>query len=129
MHESTKGAVLLERRIVVDDAAIAAVARAIGTPSAEATARLVPFFAPTLGGEHLVVDGIGLDLNRALLGGLHYEWVRPFAVGETLDVRLSVEDVFQRGSNQFGVLVAEFRDEDGELVQRQSTTFIERQDG
>ena len=46
--------------------------------------------------------------------------------GSQLRVRLSVADVYEKGSNQFAVIAAEFSDERGELIQSQETTFIER---
>jgi acyl dehydratase len=127
VHEHAKGSVLCEVREVVSAARLRALARAIGTDSGEQTASLVPFFGPTVGGEGTVVDGLGLDLSRALLGGVAYEWKRPFRPDETVTVRVTVDDVYARGRNQFGVVVAEFRDDDDELVQRQTTTFVERQ--
>lgn len=126
MDESVRGAVLVDETVEVDDRLLTGLARAIGSGSAVATSRLVPFFGPTVGGESVVVEGIGLDLSRALLGGLSYEWHRPFEEGETVAVRVTVDDVFERGSNQFGVIVAEFFDSADELVQRQTATFIER---
>jgi hypothetical protein len=126
VHEHAKGTVLHEGREVVTPSRLRALARAIGTPSAEETATLVPFFGPTIGGEGTVVDGLGLDLSRALLGGLSYEWRRPFRSDETVMVRVTVGDVYTRGRNQFGVVVTEFLDEGSELIQRQSTTFVER---
>lgn len=126
MDESARGAVLVEETVEVDRRLLGQLTRAIGSDSAASTSRLVPFFGPTVGGEDVVVDGIGLDLSRALLGGLSYEWHRPFEEGEALSVRVTVEDVYERGSNQFGVIVADFADSAGELVQRQTATFIER---
>lgn len=126
MHEHTKGTVLYDGEEVVGEQRLRSLARAIGTATAEQTATLVPFFAPTVGGEGTVVDGLGLDLSRALLGSVSYEWRRPFAAAETVRVRITVEDVFTKGGTQFGVVVAEFTGSDGELVQRQSTTFVER---
>ena len=126
MHEHAKGSVLCEVREVVSAARLRALARAIGTESGAQTATLAPFFGPTVGGEGTVVEGLGLDLSRALLGGVSYEWQRPFRPEETVSVRVTVDDVYSRGRNQFGVVVAEFRGGDGELIQRQTTTFVER---
>ena len=127
MHEHAKGSVLCELQEVVSNARLRALARAIGTASGEQTATLVPFFGPTVGGEGMIVEGLGLDLSRALLGGVSYQWERPFRPEETVRVRVTVDDVYTRGRNQFGVVVAEFRDDDDALIQRQTTTFVERQ--
>lgn len=126
MHEHAKGSVLCDVKEVVSPARLRALARAIGTESSEQTASLVPFFGPTVGGEDTVVEGLGLDLSRALLGGVSYEWERPFRPEETVSVRVTVDDVYTRGRNQFGVVRTEFRDQDDELIQRQTTTFVER---
>lgn len=126
MQEDAKGKTLVEDDLTVSAATLTALKRAIGTPSAAGTATLVPWFGATVGGESTVVDGLGLDLSRALLAGVEYEWERPFAAGETVHVRVCVDDVYRKGANQFGVVVAEFTGADGALVQRQSVTFIER---
>ena len=128
MHTHAKGQVLYEGQAVLSQDRLQALARAIGSPSGAQTATLVPFFGPTLDGEQTVVEGLGLDLSRGLLGGLAYEWHRPFRPDETVTVRVTVDDVFTRGRNQFGIVVTEFLGSDGtELIQRQSTTFVERQ--
>lgn len=126
MHVHAKGAVLAEDDLTVGRAGLDALARALGTPSGAQTATLVPFFGPVVGGDSQVVDVLGLDLSRALLGGIGYEWQRPFEPGETVHVRVVVEDVYPKGSNQFGVVIAEFTDAEGALIQRQSATFVER---
>lgn len=126
MDEGAKGRTLAEADLVVTPELLARLAGALGTDSGAQTAGLVPSFAATVGGESTVVDGLGLDLSRALLGGLGYEWERPFVPGETVRVRVTVEDVFAKGANQFGVVVAEYTDGDGAVVQRQSITFVER---
>lgn len=126
MDVDAKGRTLAEADLAVTAELLERFAGALGTDSAAHTATLVPSFAATVGGESTVVDGLGLDLSRALLGGLGYEWERPFRSGETVHVRVSVDDVFTKGANQFGVVVAEYTDSGGTLVQRQSITFVER---
>jgi hypothetical protein len=111
---------------VVSAAKLDDLARALGSPSSSESAGLVPFFGPTVAGETHFVEVLGLDLSRALLGGLDYEWVRPFREGESVGVKVFIDKVFDKGSNRFGVVVAEFSDSDGGLIQRQSSTFIER---
>lgn len=126
MDVDAKGRTLAEADLAVTAELLGRLSGALGTGSAAHTATLVPSFAATVGGESTVVDGLGLDLSRALLGGLGYEWERPFRSGETVHVRVSVDDVFTKGANQFGVVVAEYTDSGGALVQRQSITFVER---
>ncbi|EUA29804.1 FAS1-like dehydratase domain-containing protein [Mycobacterium saskatchewanense] len=100
-------------------------AAAIGTESAGETARLTLYFGPTVAGEQLLVDRLGLDLSRALLAGQSYEWQRPFEPQETVTIRVFIDDVYEKGSNTFGVVATEIRDDSGDLVQQQRTTFIE----
>ena len=129
MDEGAKGRTLVETERHLDDTTLGGLERAVGTSTGMETATLVPFFGPTVAGERTVVDGLGLDLSKALLGGQSYEWVRPFTPGEKVTVKVVVEDIYQKGPMQFGIVVSEFRDDRGELVQRQRTTFIERGGG
>lgn len=103
----------------------ARIAEALGSAHSEQTALLVPFFGPTMAGDAHFIEVLALDLSRALLGGVSYEWVRPFREGETVQVEVSVDKVFDKASNRFGVVVAEFSDSGGALIQRQTATFIE----
>lgn len=126
MDERAKGRTLAEADLEITPELLARLSGALGTGSGSQTATLVPSFAATVGGESTVVDGLDMDLSRALLGGLGYEWERPFIPGETVHVRVAVDDVFTKGANQFGVVVAEYTDSGGAVVQRQSITFVER---
>lgn len=125
MNPSSKGETLVEIRQTVEPVKLAEVATAIGTGSGKDTARLVPYFGPTVAGEQLLVDRLGLDLSRALLAGQSYEWQRPLEPGETVAIRVFIEDVYEKGANTFGVVATEVRDEAGHVVQQQRTTFIE----
>lgn len=126
MKLEAEGTTVYRGEEVVNTHRLNGLASALRSASAEETARLVPFFGPTMAGETHFVDVLGLDLSRALLGGITYEWVRPFSDGETVQVQVVIDKVFDKGSNRFGVVVAEFSDGDGALIQRQSSTFIER---
>jgi len=126
MNRSAKGQTLIEVSQRVEPVKLAELAAAIGTASGSETARLVPYFGPTIAGEQLLVDLLGLDLSRALLVGQSYEWRRPLDPGETVTIRVFIEDVYQKGENTFGVVATEIRDGSGGIVQQQRTTFIER---
>jgi hypothetical protein len=123
---SLKGETLFAITRTVDAGKLDELAQAIGTPSAAQTATLVPFFGPSLQGEAFVRDRLDLDLTRALMGGIAYEWHRPFVAAEKVDVRLFVEDIYQKGESTFAIVTTEFRDAGGGLIQRQRATFIER---
>lgn len=126
MELSAKGKTLVEVRQRVEPVKLAELTMAIGTATAEETARLVPFFGPTIAGEQSLVDLLGLDLSKALLAGQSYEWSRPLEPSELVSLRVFVEDVYEKGDNTFGVVGTEIRDETGQIVQTQRTTFIER---
>jgi hypothetical protein len=126
MRLDAEGATVHEGQELLSEARLADLAAALGTTSGTETATLVPYFGPTVAGEARFVDVLGLDLSRAMLGGLNYEWVRPFRAGETVAVKIFIEKVFDKGSNRFAIVVAEFHDEERQLIQRQSSTFIER---
>lgn len=126
MKLDAQGSVLVESEEVISARRLDALSTALGTDSAPQTATLVPFFGPTVAGESTVVEGLDMDLSRTLLGGLGYQWVRPFVAGEPVRSKVVVEQVYQRGGNTFAVVVTEFTDPAGELIQRQTATFIER---
>jgi hypothetical protein len=127
MDTSIKGKTLAEEVRVIDPQKLDELATAIGTPTGTETATLVPYFGPTLAaGEQRFVDDLGLDLARALLGGLEYEWSRPFKAGETIHARVFVEDAYEKSSMVFAIVACEFTDADGGLIQRHRATFIER---
>ncbi len=126
MDLDAKGRVVAEATLRAEPLKLAELEAALGTSSAADTASLVLWFGPTIAGDAALVEALGLDLSRGLLSGHRYDWRRPFRPGEQVTARLTIDDVFRKGANQLGVLVAEFRDADGELIQTQHTTFIER---
>jgi hypothetical protein len=127
MDLESAGRVVHEAELRVDAGKLQELEAAIGTPSSGATASLVLWFGATIGGDDRLVAALGMDLSRALLSGHRYDWVRAFAPGETVRARLVIDKVFEKGSNHFAVLLAEFRATDGSLIQSQQTTFLERQ--
>lgn len=129
MKLDAAGATVHEGPMVVSEARTDQLAQALGTISGAHTATLVPFFGPTVAGETQFVDVLGLDLTRAMLGGLSYEWNRAFQPGETVEVKVFIDKVVDKGANRFGTVVAEFHGAEGALIQRQSSTFIERTAG
>jgi hypothetical protein len=122
------GTTIFDGEVRVTEDRLASLAQALGSDDAGVTARLVPYFGPTMAGERRFVEALGLDLSKALLGGVNYRWVRPFRPGETVHARVLIDKVFDKGSNRFGVVLAEYEDADGELIHAQTSTFIERQD-
>jgi len=121
-----KGQTLFELERSVDELKLEELATALATDTAAETAALVPFFGPTIPGELRFVELLDVDLSRALLGGLSYRWNRPFRPGEKVSAKVFVEDVYEKSTNQFAIVTAEFRDADGEVIQVHKATFIER---
>jgi N-terminal half of MaoC dehydratase len=126
MRQDTLGKVLVDTDLVVDEKRLAMLSDAIGTDSAKETALRVAFFGPTAAGQNSVVDSLEMDLTRALQGGQAYEWHRSFVAGETVHLRVVVEDIIDKGTMELATVLAEFHGQDGALIQRQRTTFIER---
>ena len=126
MRKDAVGEVVHEATMRVEPVKLAELTAAIGTESASETARIVPWFGVTIGGDQRLVDTLDMDLSRALLAGHRYDWHRPVEPGEEIQARVTVDQVFSKGDNDFAVLTTEFRDAANELVQTQTTTFIER---
>ena len=126
MNLDMLGQVVVDTDLVVDGARIEQLAKAIGTHTAMETALRAPFFGPTAAGQDSVVGPLQMDLSRALQGGQSYEWHRPFRIGETVRLTVTIEDILDKTTLHLATVLAEFRGADGELIQRQRTTFIER---
>ena len=59
---------------------------------------------------------LGLDLARVLHGEQEYEWLRPVAIGETLEVRSVIESIRSKGALEFLALRTEMLDAGGATV-------------
>jgi hypothetical protein len=125
VRSEAEGAIVFEGEEIVTNERLSKLTAVLGSDSAAGTAALVPWFGPTIAGETQFVEILGLDLSRALLAGLSYKWERAFVPEETVSVKVFIEKVFDKGSNRFGIVVAEFSDKAGALIQRQAATFIE----
>ena len=125
MNQTAKGAILVEGEKTINQDKLDEMATALATDTAAVTATFLPFFGVAMGGEGAVVAVLQADPGRSLMVGQSYEFTRPFEAGERVSARVFVEDVYQRGANEFATVVSEFRDTDGGLIQRQRATFIE----
>lgn len=126
MRGDLKGQVLLRLSTRAHAVKLAELEALLGTGSARDTARLLPFFGPTVAGEAAFAEALGLQLDRALLGGHAIEFQRPFKPDEELDVELRLADYAEKNSMQFGTVETRFLTPQGEEIQVQRTTFIER---
>jgi len=126
VKEGLKGTTLFEVQRTIDEQKLEELATALDSATAAQTATLVPFFGPTIPGEALFVDLLGIDLTRALLAGISYSFARPFRVGESVNVKVSVEDFYEKSGMQFVVILTEATGTDGEAIHSHKATFIER---
>jgi hypothetical protein len=127
MRADVKGKSLLRASLVAHQIKLEELAHALGdTPTALATASVGLFFGPTVVGYREFVDAIGLDLNRALLGGHEANWERPFRADEPVLAEMTMVDHSEKNGMEFGVFETRFSTPSGELIQTQRTTFIER---
>jgi hypothetical protein len=126
VKEGLKGTTLFEVQRTIDEHKLEELTTALDSPTAAQTARLVPFFGPTVPGEALFVERLGLDLTRALLAGISYSFSRPFEPGESVTIKVSVEDFFEKSGMEFVVVLTEATDAAGEVIHSHKATFIER---
>lgn len=126
MKGELKGQVLLKTQTRAHAVKIAELQNMLGTASGKDTARLVPFFGPCVMGEAAFVNALGLNLDRALLGGHAVEFERPFVADEPLEVEMRLADYSEKNGMQFGTIETRFCTPKGEKIQIQTTTFIER---
>lgn len=126
MNGSLKGKTLVELSTRVHSVKLAELEEMLGTPSAAQTARLNPFFGPTVVGEARFVKALELNLDRALLAGHAIECQRPFVPEETVHVQMRLADYSEKNGMQFGTIETRFSTPMGEEIQLQTTTFIER---
>jgi hypothetical protein len=126
VKEGLKGTTLFEVQRTIDEQKIEELTTALDSPTAAQTATLVPFFGPTIPGEALFVDLLGIDLTRALLAGISYSFTRPFRAGESVHVKVSVQDSYEKSGMQFVVILTEATGDDGESIHTHKATFIER---
>ena len=126
MKGELKGQVLLKTQTRAHAVKMAELQDLLGTTSGKDTARLALFFGPCVMGEAAFVKALGLNLDRALLGGHAIEFDRPFVPDEPLHVEMRLADYSEKNGMQFGTIETRFTTPNGEEVQVQTTTFIER---
>lgn len=126
MRGEQAGKVLLKVSTRAHAVKMAELAELIGTPSGRATSEVALFFGPTIAGEARFVEVLGLNLDRALLGGHEIAIKRPFRADEPLEVEMRLAEYSEKNGMQFGTIETRFATPGGEEVQTQRTTFIER---
>lgn len=127
MRQDLLGKQVLNAQLIAHGVKLEELAHAIGnTATSATTAGIGLFFGPTVCGYRAFVDAINLDLDRALLGGHEIQWNRPFVADERLTATMVMKEHTNKNGMEFGVFETEFRTPNGELVQTQRTTFIER---
>ena len=126
MKPELKGTVLKTVRTKAYASRMEEFEQTLGTKSAAETARIALFFGITVTRDLEVVDAIGMDLNRTLMGGHELEWTRPFEPDEEVEVTVTMKDVFDKGDNRFAIVESVFATPGGEEIQRQTATFIQQ---
>lgn len=128
MNGSLKGKTLATVYTRAHAVKIAELEAMLNSKSGAETARLNPFFGPTVIGEAAFVKALELNLGRALLAGHAIEFQRPFVPDEPVHVEMRLTDYSEKNGMQFGTIETRFTTPYGEEIQVQNTTFIERMD-
>lgn len=126
MRKDLQGKLLLSAEVCAHAVKLAEIEALLATETSGQAARIGLFFGPSVAGYRAFVDAIGLDLNRALLAGHEISWSRPFVPDERIRAELYLTDLTEKNGAEFGVVEARFIAENGETIQTQRTTFIER---
>ena len=127
MRSDIKGREILKADVVAHRVKLLEVAHALGdTSTADASASVGLFFGPTVVGYRQFVDAVDLDLTRALLGGHEIAWTRPFEPDEPVVAAMTMTEHSERNGMEIAVFETRFTTPDGEPIQTQRTTFIER---
>lgn len=69
---------------------------------------------------------LGIDFSRLLHAGQEFSWGVPVCAGDTISTDVSVEDVYEKGSNAFYVFESVSTNQDGTGVVRGRWTNIVR---
>ena len=80
-------------------------------------------------GQAVVDPELGLDYSRVVHGEQEYELGRPLVVGDVLNARPRIADIYTKKSNEFIVIESEIRDQSGEVVVVARSTLISRGTG
>jgi acyl dehydratase len=127
VRSDRKGQTLLRVTLVAHGVKMKELAHALGdTATAAQTASVGLFFGPTVVGYRDFVDAVSLDLNRALLGGHETSWHRPFRPDELVLAEMTMVEHTEKNGMEIGVFETRFTTPDGEPIQIQRTTFVER---
>lgn len=126
MRKDLQGKMLLSAEVRAHAVKLAEIEALLMSETAAKAARIGLFFGPSVAGYRAFVDAIGLDLNRALLAGHEISWTRPFVPDEKLRAELYLVDLTEKNGAEIGVVEARFIAQNGETIQTQRTTFIER---
>jgi acyl dehydratase len=101
-------------------------AKAAGYPEQVAP----PTFAivPQMGASGYAVTDpeMGIDFTRIVHGEQEFEYRRPLFVGDKLTAIPRVGDIYSRNENEFLVIEAECKDENGETVLISRSTLLSR---
>jgi acyl dehydratase len=110
----------------VDADHVARFAAAVGEDGASVPPTFVTAPEIAAGLAQVVADAeLGLDFSRVVHGEQEYVWQRPVRVGETLEVRSTIESIRAKGRHEFLTLRTAMLDEDGaEVVSARSSLVV-----
>ncbi|MEA2146585.1 MAG: hypothetical protein QOG59_2172 [Solirubrobacteraceae bacterium] len=109
----------------VEEGKVMEFARAVGDPDVETVPLTFTAVAGHWRDQAAMVELLGLDLRRIVVGGSEWEYHAPFAVGDRLCGRRVVTDVQEKRGMTILTLETRFHRADGELAVVQRDTVIE----
>jgi acyl dehydratase len=109
----------------VEEGKVMEFARAVGDPDVETVPLTFTAVAGHWRDQAAMVELLGLDLRRIVVGGSEWEYHAPFAVGDRLCGRRVVTDVHEKRGMTIVTLETRFHRADGELAVVQRDTVIE----
>lgn len=87
----------------------------------------------TGGGLYGIVNAVGADVTKLLHSEEEYEYFAPISAGDVITCKMKVADMYERGKKgrkgryfEMTVLETELFNQQGDLVLRARTTFMER---
>jgi len=126
MNVGLEGKTYAPVRFRVDADHVARFAKAVGDDGSFVPPTFITAPEIAAGLAQAVADAeLGLDFRRVVHGDQEYAWTRPVRVGETLEVRSTIESIRAKGGHEFLTLRTLLLDEDGaEVVTARSSLVV-----
>jgi len=113
-------------RFRVDEDHVARFAASVGDDGSSVPPTFVTAPEMVAGLVQVIADTeLGLDFARVVHGEQEYEWSRPVRLGETLEVRSTIESIRAKGGHEFLTIRTRMLGEDGvEVVSARSSLIV-----